>query len=104
MPSPEDHSQIVPAAVGWRSSTNTLLITESATRATLTPTPPHLPPFPAHLNKTQDAYDWPASKVILDVGGGRGELLSTVMSWAGPECKGLLLDVQMVIDRCVVLV
>lgn len=37
--------------------------------------------------------------MILDVGGGRGELLSTVMSWAGQDCKGLLLDVQMVIDR-----
>lgn len=51
--------------------------------------------FPA----PQDAYDWGSCKAVMDVGGGRGELLSTVMSWAGPDCKGLLLDVQMVIDR-----
>ena len=48
----------------------------------------------------QDAYDWGSARVVMDVGGGRGELLSTVMSWAGPDCKGLLLDVQMVIARC----
>lgn len=47
----------------------------------------------------QDAFEWGSSKVVMDVGGGRGELLSTVMSWAGQDCKGLLLDVQMVIDR-----
>jgi hypothetical protein len=47
----------------------------------------------------QDAYNWGSSKVVMDVGGGRGELLSTVMSWAGQDCRGLLLDVQMVIDR-----
>lgn len=47
----------------------------------------------------QDAYDWGSCQAIMDVGGGRGELLSTVLSWAGPDCKGLLLDVQMVIDR-----
>jgi hypothetical protein len=47
----------------------------------------------------QDAYDWAGARVVLDVGGGRGELLSSVMSWAGQQCRGLLLDRQMVIDR-----
>ncbi|WIA10082.1 hypothetical protein OEZ85_010289 [Tetradesmus obliquus] len=46
----------------------------------------------------KDAYDWAGARVILDVGGGRGELLSSAMSWAGPQAKGLLLDRQMVID------
>lgn len=48
----------------------------------------------------QDAYDWSNARVILDVGGGRGELLSSAMSWSGAHCKGVLLDRQMVIDRC----
>jgi hypothetical protein len=51
------------------------------------------------LPPKQAAYPWSSSKVILDVGGGRGELLSAAMSWAGPEVKGLLLDVDMVIKR-----
>eukprot|EP00882_Tetradesmus_deserticola_P009252 GHRQ01009762.1.p1 GENE.GHRQ01009762.1~~GHRQ01009762.1.p1 ORF type:complete len:396 (+),score=158.11 GHRQ01009762.1:234-1421(+) len=46
----------------------------------------------------KDAYDWAGARVVLDVGGGRGELLSSAMSWAGPQCRGLLLDRQMVID------
>jgi hypothetical protein len=47
----------------------------------------------------QAAYPWSSSKVILDVGGGRGELLSAAMSWAAPDARGLLLDVDMVIKR-----
>lgn len=54
---------------------------------------------PAHNACLQDAFDWDSLQVIMDVGGGLGELLSNVMSWARPDCKGLLLDVQMVIDR-----
>ncbi|KAF6265260.1 S-adenosyl-L-methionine-dependent methyltransferase [Scenedesmus sp. NREL 46B-D3] len=46
----------------------------------------------------KDAYDWAGARVVLDVGGGRGELLSSAMSWAGQQCRGLLLDRQMVID------
>jgi hypothetical protein len=51
----------------------------------------------------QDAFDWSRCRAIMDVGGGRGELLSSVLSWAPPTCKGVLLDVQMVINRCVAL-
>jgi SAM-dependent methyltransferase len=46
----------------------------------------------------KDAYDWKSARVILDVGGGRGELLSSAMSWAGQHTKGLILDRQPVID------
>eukprot|EP00879_Flechtneria_rotunda_P029871 GHRR01032334.1.p1 GENE.GHRR01032334.1~~GHRR01032334.1.p1 ORF type:complete len:371 (+),score=126.55 GHRR01032334.1:187-1299(+) len=46
----------------------------------------------------KDAYDWKSARVIVDVGGGRGELLSAVMSWAGQQTKGAILDRQMVID------
>lgn len=56
--------------------------------------PPH-----SLYSPTKDAYDWGRVKVVMDVGGGRGELLSSVMSWAAADCKGLLLDVQMVVDR-----
>jgi hypothetical protein len=51
----------------------------------------------------QDAYDWSQSKVIMDVGGGRGHLLSTVMSYGSSDCRGVLLDRQFVIDRWVLL-
>lgn len=56
-------------------------------------------PAPLFACALQDAYDWAGARVILDVGGGRGELLSSAMSWAGPQAKGLLLDREMVIDR-----
>ncbi|KAK9820356.1 hypothetical protein WJX72_009378 [[Myrmecia] bisecta] len=43
------------------------------------------------------AYDWPACTSIMDVGGGRGELLSRCMSY-GRDCKGILFDRSYVID------
>jgi len=49
-------------------------------------------------NTLQSAYAWGNAKVMMDVGGGRGHLLSTVMSYASSECKGILLDRQFVID------
>lgn len=46
----------------------------------------------------QDAYDWRSAKVIMDVGGGRGELLARCMLYAGHESKGVLFDRQWVLD------
>jgi hypothetical protein len=46
----------------------------------------------------QDAYDWRSAKVVMDVGGGRGELLSRCMLYAGHESKGVLFDRQWVLD------
>lgn len=46
----------------------------------------------------RDAYDWKSAKCIMDVGGGRGELLSNCMSWAGPKVKGVLFDRPFVIE------
>ena len=57
--------------------------------------------FTGYTLASQDAYDWKSARAILDVGGGRGELLSSAMSWAGDSCKGLLLDRQPVIARYV---
>jgi hypothetical protein len=39
-------------------------------------------------------------QVIMDVGGGRGELLARCMLYAGHESKGVLFDRQWVLDRC----
>ena len=39
-------------------------------------------------------------QVLMDVGGGRGELLSRAMAYAGSHSKGVLLDRQWVLDRC----
>ncbi len=46
----------------------------------------------------KDAYNWKGAKCIMDVGGGRGELLSNCMSWAGPDVKGVLFDRPFVIE------
>jgi hypothetical protein len=46
----------------------------------------------------KDAYDWSKSKCIMDIGGGRGEMLSRAMSHAGPDCKGVLMDRPWVLD------
>ena len=46
----------------------------------------------------KDVYNWKAAKCIMDVGGGRGELLSHCMSWAGPDVKGVLFDRPFVIE------
>jgi cyclopropane fatty-acyl-phospholipid synthase-like methyltransferase len=40
----------------------------------------------------QNAFDWSKTKVVMDVGGGHGELLSHCMLYAGPESKGVLMD------------
>lgn len=42
-------------------------------------------------------------QVIMDVGGGRGELLARCMLYAGHESKGVLFDRQWVLDRCDIL-
>lgn len=46
----------------------------------------------------KDCYDWKGAKCIMDVGGGRGELLSSCMSWAGSDVKGVLFDRPFVIE------
>ena len=46
----------------------------------------------------KDSYDWKGAKCIMDVGGGRGELLSSCMSWAGSDVKGVLFDRPFVIE------
>ena len=46
----------------------------------------------------KDSYDWKGAKCIMDVGGGRGELLSSCMSWAGSHVKGVLFDRPFVIE------
>ncbi|KAL3132215.1 hypothetical protein ABBQ32_008805 [Trebouxia sp. C0010 RCD-2024] len=50
------------------------------------------------IQSLRDAYDWKSAKCIMDVGGGRGELLSNCMSWAGPKVKGVLFDRPFVIE------
>ena len=49
----------------------------------------------------EDAYEWSAARCIMDVGGGRGEMLSRGMACAGPGCRGILMDRPWVLDRCV---
>jgi 2-polyprenyl-3-methyl-5-hydroxy-6-metoxy-1,4-benzoquinol methylase len=45
------------------------------------------------------AYDWSRARCIMDVGGGRGEMLSRCMAAAGREVRGVLMDRQWVLDR-----
>lgn len=45
----------------------------------------------------KESYDWKSVKCIMDVGGGRGELLSSCMSWAAVNVQGLLFDREYVI-------
>lgn len=45
----------------------------------------------------KDAFPWSKSKSMMDVGGGRGELLSSAVSWGSQDCKGLLFDRPFVI-------
>eukprot|EP00891_Asterochloris_glomerata_P005597 jgi/Astpho2/5597/fgenesh1_pg.00079_%23_53_t len=40
----------------------------------------------------RSAFDWSRTRVVMDVGGGQGELLSRAMLYAGNQCKGVLLD------------
>jgi hypothetical protein len=49
----------------------------------------------------KEAYDWGKAACVMDVGGGRGELLSRCMLYAGERCKGVLLDRPWVLDRSV---
>ena len=49
----------------------------------------------------EDAYEWSTARCIMDVGGGRGEMLSRGMACAGPDCRGILMDRPWVLDRCV---
>ncbi|CAL5227239.1 g10163 [Coccomyxa viridis] len=46
----------------------------------------------------KDAFDWSKSQCVMDVGGGRGECLSHCMLHAGPQCRGVLMDRQWVLD------
>ena len=46
----------------------------------------------------KDAYNWKGATCIMDVGGGRGELLSNCMAWASPSTKGVLFDRPFVIE------
>ena len=48
----------------------------------------------------KEAYDWGRASCVMDVGGGRGELLSRCMLYAGEQCCGVLLDRPWVLDRC----
>ncbi len=48
----------------------------------------------------EDAYEWSSARCIMDVGGGRGEMLSRCMACAGPDCRGILMDRPWVLDRC----
>lgn len=47
----------------------------------------------------RSAFDWSRTRVVMDVGGGQGELLSRAMLYAGNQCKGVLLDRPHVLDR-----
>ena len=47
----------------------------------------------------KEAYDWGAARCVMDVGGGRGELLSRCMLYAGEQCRGVLMDRPWVLDR-----
>ena len=49
----------------------------------------------------KDAFDWSKTQCVMDVGGGRGECLSHCMLFAGPQCRGVLMDRPWVLDRCV---
>ena len=45
------------------------------------------------------AYDWARARCIMDVGGGRGEMLSRCMAAAGRDVRGVLMDRPWVLDR-----
>ena len=47
----------------------------------------------------KEAYDWGSSKCMMDVGGGRGEMLSSCMSFGNSSVKGVLMDRPWVLDR-----
>ena len=47
----------------------------------------------------KDAYDWSTSKCIMDVGGGRGEMLGSCMSFGSNTVRGVLMDRPWVLDR-----
>ena len=47
----------------------------------------------------RSAFDWSRTQVVMDVGGGQGELLSRAMLYAGNQCRGVLLDRPHVLDR-----
>ena len=47
----------------------------------------------------ESAYDWSSARCIMDVGGGRGEMLSRCMAAAGPAARGVLMDRPWVLDR-----
>lgn len=46
----------------------------------------------------KEAYDWGSSKCMMDVGGGRGEMLSSCMSFGNSSVKGVLMDRPWVLD------
>lgn len=45
------------------------------------------------------AYPWANSRCIMDVGGGRGEMLSSCMSYGSSTVRGVLMDRPWVLDR-----
>ena len=47
----------------------------------------------------KEAYDWGSSKCMMDVGGGRGEMLSSCMSFGNSDVRGVLMDRPWVLDR-----
>ena len=47
----------------------------------------------------KDAYPWKNSKCMMDVGGGRGEMLASCMSYGNDEVQGVLMDRPWVLDR-----
>ncbi|KAK9836012.1 hypothetical protein WJX81_006289 [Elliptochloris bilobata] len=46
----------------------------------------------------ENAYEWGGARCIMDVGGGRGEMLSRCMACAGAACRGILMDRPWVLD------
>ena len=47
----------------------------------------------------KEAYPWTKARCIMDVGGGRGELLSCCMSYGSQDVRGVLMDRPWVLDR-----
>lgn len=47
----------------------------------------------------KDAYDWSKSGCMMDVGGGRGEMLASCLSYGSDSVKGILMDRPWVLDR-----
>ena len=48
----------------------------------------------------KEAYPWTKARCIMDVGGGRGELLSRCLSYGSQDVRGVLMDRPWVLDRC----